>query len=174
MAENFNTAEDINTSPDDITTKNATRRSGAKAKIESGKQRAREATETVRRKLDDVADAGVTAVEGRPLTALAGAIAVGAAAAALIPVTRREQDVVGPLGAKARGAIDQAMQSAKVAGIDHLTAQGLTSAALSSGVGGIIGAIVKSTLAASAMAEPQAEPKARTKDEPSLDLADPA
>jgi len=136
------------------------RRARARKGLEVGKQRARSASESLQRKIGQVGEASADAVAGRPLAAVAGAVAVGAAAAALIPVTRREAVVVGPLGERARGAIDQAVQSAKSAGIDHLTAQGLTSAALTSGLGGIIGAIVKTTLAAGAKAEaePAAEP----------------
>lgn len=87
-------------------------------------------------------------VEGAPLATLAGALAFGAAAAALIPITQREKAAIGPVGRKLRGYAGEAMQAAKSAGAEHLTAKGLTTMALTSGVGQAAGHFITAALAA--------------------------
>ena len=108
-----------------------------------------EATDRVRQRASEALTVGAKAVDDAPLTALAGALAIGAVVAALIPTSSRELNNVGPLGTKLRGLLDEAFHAAKSAGMAHLTTQGLTSAALTSGLGQSIGHLVTAAMAAS-------------------------
>lgn len=128
--------------------------------------RARKGVERVREQAQSVATAGAEAIDNAPLSALAGAIALGAVAAALIPATRRELQTAGPLGDRARDALTEAFSAAKAAGSEQLTAKGLTSTALTNGLGQMVGNIITAALAATSAAsdtvrQPAAKPKSR-------------
>ncbi|WP_293879941.1 hypothetical protein [Sphingomonas sp.] len=114
--------------------------------------------EAVRQQATAAYEAGAHAVDNAPLTALAGAIAVGAVAAALIPNSARELQALGPLGDRVRGAVDGAFSAAKEAGAEQLTARGLTAAATSTGAGALLGSIVKAVLAANGAAKEALHP----------------
>jgi len=65
-------------------------------------------------------------IESNPLVALAGGLAVGVIAGALLPRTMREDAVLGPVGDRIKAAAGDAAQAAKVAGLDKLDELGLT------------------------------------------------
>jgi len=113
---------------------------------------AKAARKEAKRRADDASQATVEVLEGSPLGAIAGAIAVGAVAAALIPATRREIEALGPLADRLRAAAVDAFDAAREAGNLELTAAGLTLAAASDGLGGVVGKIVKAATAATAAA----------------------
>ena len=106
-------------------------------------QKAKEAQRVATDKAVDAARATSEALDANPLGALAGALAAGAVAAALIPLSRRESDALGPFAAQLRGAVEDAVEAAKEAGSGELTAAGLTIAAASDGLGGVMGKVVK-------------------------------
>jgi hypothetical protein len=121
-------------------------------------------TDAVRQQATAAYEASAQAIDSAPLTALAGAIAVGAVAAAFIPASARELQALGPVGTRVRGALDQAFTAAKTAGAEQLTARGLTAAATSTGAGALLGSIVKAVLAANgaakeALATPETGPE---------------
>lgn len=134
----------------DTATREAPRRS--KRAKERAKEAARLAKKTVTTTANDAAKAATETLDANPMGMLAGAIAAGAVAAALIPTTRQELQALGPWAEKMRDALEDAFESAKDAGLAELTAGGLTFAAASDGVGGIIGKIVKAAGAASGAA----------------------
>ena len=136
-------------------------RARVRSTLDTGRTKVRESTDALKSRAVHALDTGVEAIDNSPLTAIAGALAVGAVAAALIPTTRQELQTVGPLGGRVRGALDHAFAAAKSAGAEQLTTRGLTSTALSTGLGGVIGGIVKAALAASAAAgeEARAQPE---------------
>ena len=113
---------------------------------------ARAVGDTAKSKADDAVRATAQALDDNPFGALAGAIAFGAVAAAMIPATRRELESLGPWTDKMRVALGDAFDAAKDAGTGELTAAGLTFASASDGVGGIVGKIVKAAAAASGAA----------------------
>ena len=113
---------------------------------------ARAARDTAKAKADDAVRATAKALDDNPFGALAGAIAVGAVAAAMIPATRRELEALGPWTEKMRESVGEAFEAAKNAGTGELTAAGLTMAAASDGVGGMVGKLVKAMAAASSAA----------------------
>jgi ElaB/YqjD/DUF883 family membrane-anchored ribosome-binding protein len=114
---------------------------------------ARAVRDTAQHRADEAVKATAEALDQNPFGALAGAIAFGAVAAAMIPATRRELETLGPWAEHMRDALVEAFDAAKTAGTGELTASGLTLAAASDGVGGIVGKIVKAaTVATSAAA----------------------
>ena len=65
-------------------------------------------------------------IEESPLIALAGGLAAGAALAALIPVTRKEREVLGPVAGRIRDRAGEAAEAAREAGQARLGELGLT------------------------------------------------
>ena len=65
-------------------------------------------------------------IEDSPLLALAGGVAAGAVLAALLPVTRREREVLGPVAGRIRERAGDAVEAAKDAGQTRLDELGLT------------------------------------------------
>ena len=110
------------------------------------------ARDTVLRRADDVTDAANEALESRPFGALAGAIAIGAVAAALVPATATELKALGPIATRLRDMAEAAFQEARQAGMAELSAAGLTLAAASDGTGGLVGKLVKAATAAATAA----------------------
>ena len=83
------------------------------------RERAIDAYDGARRK-------AVGGLEEAPLLALAGGLAVGAALAALIPATRREREMLGPVADRIKGKANDAVNAAKDAGQARLDELGLT------------------------------------------------
>ena len=81
--------------------------------------RAIEAYDNARRK----ASGGI---EDAPLLALAGGLAAGAALAALIPASRKERELLGPVADRIKGKASEAVDAAKEAGQARLDELGLT------------------------------------------------
>ena len=65
-------------------------------------------------------------LEGNPLAALIGGIAIGAIAGALIPRLAKEKELLAPLGEKIGEAARAALQAGKSAGTEALEDAGLT------------------------------------------------
>ncbi|MFM9978609.1 MAG: hypothetical protein ACKVOP_11275 [Sphingomonadaceae bacterium] len=131
----------------------APRPSRRKALVAKASEGLKVGTKAARRRAAALADQSTDAVEAHPFATLAGAVALGAVIGALLPATDEEMRIAGPVGERLRQAADTAAKAAQSAGIAHLTNSGLTSAALSSGVGGILGAVIKGILAAREQAQ---------------------
>lgn len=86
---------------------------------QSPRERAIEAYDSARRK----ASGGI---DEAPLLALAGGIAVGAVLGALIPASRREREMLGPVADRIRDRAEDAAGAAKQAGQARLDELGLT------------------------------------------------
>lgn len=69
-------------------------------------------------------------IEQAPLIVLGAGIAAGALIAAFLPTTRRERDLLSPVGDRITGAARDAAGAAKRAGSDKLKELGLTPDAL--------------------------------------------
>jgi len=65
-------------------------------------------------------------INDAPLLALAGGLAVGAALAALIPASRKESELLGPVAGRIRDRASDAVNAAKSAGQARLDELGLT------------------------------------------------
>jgi len=68
----------------------------------------------------------VSGFEQAPLLALAGGVAVGALLAAIIPASRREREVLGPVADRIKDRATDAIDAAKDAGQARLDELGLT------------------------------------------------
>jgi ElaB/YqjD/DUF883 family membrane-anchored ribosome-binding protein len=126
----------------------APRKSRRKTALAKGTASLKSGSDALRQRAATLVQDGDDAIEAHPIAAVAGAVALGAVIGALIPTTDEEVRLAGPVGDRLRLAADSAVKAARSAGIEHLTSTGLTSAALSSGVGGILGAVIKGALAA--------------------------
>jgi hypothetical protein len=127
---------------------------------------AKAASKEAKRRADGASQATVEALDSNPFGALAGAIAVGAVAAALIPATRREIEALGPLADRLRGLAEDAFHAARDAGTMELTAAGLSLAAASDGLGGVVGKIVKAATAATSAAATSVRQERKTEATP--------
>ncbi|RHW17298.1 hypothetical protein D1610_12225 [Sphingomonas gilva] len=116
---------------------------GAGHAVQAGKRTAR----TAARKTADTVDSA-------PLAVLIGGLAVGALAGGLLPRTRREAEVLGPVGRKVTGTATAAARAARTAGKDQLDAAGITTdnarSQLSSLVEGVFRALAEAGNAATA------------------------
>lgn len=124
-------------------------RAAAQKAVDRARDTASEAVERARAAANDAVGTAAQAVDDAPLQAIAGAIAIGAVAAALIPATARELQLLGPLGDRARGALDDAFKAAKTAGVEQLTTKGITQTAISSGLGTVVGHFISAAMEAS-------------------------
>ena len=86
---------------------------------QSARERAIHAYDGARRK-------AAGGIEDSPLLTLAGGLAVGAALAALIPATRKERELLGPVAGKIKDRAGEAIGAAKDAGQARLDELGLT------------------------------------------------
>lgn len=86
---------------------------------QTSRSRAVEAYDSARRR----ASGGI---EDAPLLALAGGVAAGAVLAALLPVSRRERDLLGPVAGRLKDRASDAVEAAKDAGQARLDELGLT------------------------------------------------
>ena len=75
---------------------------------------------------DDARRKAAGGLEEAPLLALAGGLAVGAALAALIPATRKERELLGPVAGRIKDKASDAVNAAKDAGQARLDELGLT------------------------------------------------
>jgi len=69
-------------------------------------------------------------IDQAPLIALSAGLAAGALIAALLPTTRRERELLSPVGDRITGAARDAADAARRAGSDKLKELGLTPDAL--------------------------------------------
>lgn len=115
-----------------------------------------ETASQVRDRVSQQADAAARTtaetLESNPFGAVAGAIALGAVVAALIPASRRELEALGPVTDRVKELVTEAFHAAREAGSSELTAAGLTAAAATNGFGGVIGALIKTATTAAGVA----------------------
>lgn len=93
----------------------------------ASRDKAGEAVEAARVKASLAARRAADGIDENPIAALIGGLALGAVAGALLPGTRREKEMLGPIGAKAGEAGKIAAQAARAAGIQKLAELGISS-----------------------------------------------
>ncbi|MCL6682496.1 hypothetical protein [Sphingomonas alba] len=86
---------------------------------QTSRTRAIEAYDSARRK-------AAGGIEDSPLLALAGGLAAGAVLAALIPASRKERELLGPVADRIKDRASDAVEAAKDAGQARLDELGLT------------------------------------------------
>jgi len=90
------------------------------------RQRAIEAYDSARDGIGSAGRKGADALDEAPLIALAGGIAAGALLAALLPRSRKEEELLRPVGQRLTGSAKAAAEAAKQAGTQRLQELGLT------------------------------------------------
>ena len=85
----------------------------------SARERAIEAYDNARERARD-------GIDGAPLLALGGGLALGALVAALLPKTRAEERLLGDVGGRITGGARDAFDAAKEAGREKLTELNIT------------------------------------------------
>lgn len=98
----------------------------AEETLDNARERAIEAYDAARDKAGEAREQAARSVGDNPLIALGGGLALGAVIAALLPVTRRERDLVGPYADRVRDRANEAIGAAKDAGVSRLGELGLT------------------------------------------------
>jgi hypothetical protein len=115
----------------------AERQSGISGAADRVRQSASEAYEAARQRTSSLygstregaARAGQRTAEGidaNPMAAVVGGLALGAAVAALLPRTRRESEVLGPIGERLTESAREAANAARDAGRSKLDELGLS------------------------------------------------
>ncbi len=91
----------------------------ARRETQTSRERAIEAYDSARRK-------AAGGLEEAPLLALAGGLAAGAVLAALLPASRKERELLGPVAGRIKDKASDAVNAAKDAGQARLDELGLT------------------------------------------------
>jgi hypothetical protein len=92
----------------------------------TARQKAIDAYDSARDRVSDAGRKATDTLTEAPLIALAGGLAAGALLAALLPKTRSEQKLLGPVGEKLTGTARAAADAAREAGTARLEELGLT------------------------------------------------
>ena len=88
--------------------------------------KAAETIEAARQRATDAARRAADGIDQNPVAALVGGLALGAIVGALLPGTRKEAELLGPLGGKVGDAAKTAAQAARETGLDKLDEIGLS------------------------------------------------
>lgn len=92
----------------------------------SARERAGTAYDSTREAADRARRRAAEAFDANPMTAVVGGLALGALAAAAFPRTRRETEMLGPLGGRINERARDAARAARDAGREKLEELGLT------------------------------------------------
>lgn len=103
-------------------------RSKAGEAYSAAKERTHAAYGSARETASSAARRASTGVDANPVAALLGGAAIGAAVAAIIPMSRRESDLLGDLGRRLNEQAKSAAGSAQQAGVAKLNDFGLDTA----------------------------------------------
>lgn len=113
---------------------------------------------------EDVENRAVARVDANPLGVLAGGIAVGLLAGALLPRSQREAALLGSLGSRLNKGAAAAFRAAKTAGVAEMTAAGLSRVNASDQVNKLIEAAIRALASAGTAAKQAAvDPAAAAK-----------
>ena len=115
---------------------------------DSARTAAVDAYDSAREKAADAKERATDGIDEAPLIALAGGLAVGVLLAALLPRTKQEDKLLGPIGEKITGSARDAVEAAKEAGRDKLNELNLTRDAGSSALQTIIKGVSDAALGA--------------------------
>lgn len=92
----------------------------------TARQRAIEAYDSARDRVSEAGEKAADTLGQAPLVALAGGLAAGALLAALLPKSKTEQKLLGPVGERLTGTAKAAASAARDAGSQRLEELGLT------------------------------------------------
>jgi ElaB/YqjD/DUF883 family membrane-anchored ribosome-binding protein len=98
---------------------------------QAARERAGDAYESARETARSAGRRTAEGVEANPLAAVVGGLALGVIAGALLPKTRREEELLGPAGRKITDTAREAARAAKEAGRSQIDELGLSRDGLS-------------------------------------------
>lgn len=101
-------------------------RDAAAKALHDAKDKAADAYATSKTSAREAAHRAVDGIEANPLAIVAGGIAIGALAGALLPRSAKEKELLAPLGKRLGDTARQALVAAKDAGRQQLDESGLT------------------------------------------------
>jgi ElaB/YqjD/DUF883 family membrane-anchored ribosome-binding protein len=108
---------------------NAGESASARSRVASAYETARERTSaaygTARDGAASTARRAADGIDANPMAAVVGGLAIGAIAAAFIPRTRKEEELLGPIGGRIADTARGAVEAAKEAGREKLDEIGL-------------------------------------------------
>jgi ElaB/YqjD/DUF883 family membrane-anchored ribosome-binding protein len=107
------------------------------------RDKAGEALETARAKASLTARRAAEGIEENPIAALVGGLALGAIAGVLLPASRKESELLAPIGSKVGEAAKIATQAAREAGQAKLDELGLSRERAREQVGKLVDNAVK-------------------------------
>ena len=99
---------------------------GAAEAYRAARERTATAYADARGSARDVGRRAVDGIQANPVAAVAGGLAIGALAAALLPKTRREEELLGGVGRKINDGAREAARAAREAGKTQLDELGLS------------------------------------------------
>ena len=100
--------------------------SGNQGFTDNARQKALDAYDSARGTASDATRRASETIEESPMIALAAGMAAGALVAAILPVTRQERQMMGPVGSRVTDAAREAAQTARRVAPDKLRELGLT------------------------------------------------
>jgi len=129
----------------------------------TSRDKAGEAVEAARAQASLAARRAADGIQDNPIAALVGGLALGAVAGALLPASRREAELLGPLGSRVGEAGKAAAQAAREAGQQRLADLGISRESAREQVSKIFDGAVKAageagSAAAKAARQSQSEP----------------
>lgn len=124
-------------------TASATRKPAPKSAVAKTRAAANKALDRTLDGARDAADRTVKAIDSNPIPVLVGGLAIGALAGALLPRSKREAELLAPVGQRIRATTSGAVSAAKDVGINELGALGLSKSALNDQAGKLVGNILK-------------------------------
>lgn len=105
--------------------KAATAKMTASDAVTSARIRASSVADSARSSASEASRKTAEGVDANPVAALIGGLALGALAAAVLPRTRKEEELLGPIGGKINDRARTAAQAAADAGRDKLDELGI-------------------------------------------------
>ena len=99
---------------------------GAAEAYRAARERTATAYADARGSARDVGRRAVDGIQANPVAAVAGGLAIGALAAALLPKSRREEELLGGVGRKLNDTAREAAKAAREAGIEQIDELGLS------------------------------------------------
>lgn len=133
------------------------------ARSDSARKPAKSVTTRARDAANDASNRILEGVEANPVAVLAGGIALGLFAGALLPKTKRESDLLGSLGTRLNNGAVAAAKAAKTAGAAELAAAGLSRVNANDQINKLIEAVVRALATAGAAAKEAAVDPATAK-----------
>ena len=123
-------------------------RAKAEEAVATAKARATSAASTARDKAREVTGKAAIGLDENPIAAILGGLAIGAAAAAILPRTSQEDAVAGKVGKKVRDSAKGAIKAARESGMEQLDVLGLSSDAAKEQVSGLVKKLVSAATVA--------------------------